>query len=173
MLAWLSSPVLGLLYLGYSHVLPAEVMGALFGSPLILFFIIATSLAAGLYFHRMIRPLENYIHAPVEADEDMVSARLKIFPYEFWIGFLLCALAFPALSILVLYQNKILTVMPLEWLRYYWTLLSVSLLVGLLSFFRLTDLFGRFAMRLPQSGVQVSTSAKLIGIGSFFATWLS
>lgn len=164
-LTWLSSPMLGLLFLGYSHILSPEALGALIGSPLTLLFIVATSLIAGVYFHRLASSIEQYLQQPGGSDEASVASRLRSFPYEFWIGYLLCAMAFPALALFVLYQDEILTALPSDWLRYFWSLFSVSLLVGLPVFFRLIDLFGHVAKKLPEAGIQVSVAVKVIAIG--------
>lgn len=164
MLAWLLSPVLGLLFLGYSHILPGQVLGDLLSSPQLPLFVAVSSVLAGLYFHRLIGPIEGHLLGDGSSDAALAAARLKSFPYEFWAAFLLTALVFPALLLLLLFQKELLTAMPLEWLRYYWTLLSVALLVGLPVFFRLGDLLGDVSQQLPPEGIQFSISLKIMAI---------
>ena len=141
--AWVIPPAAGMGFIIFMNILSFEEILAVFFSPAMSIFILATILVAGVYFYLYAKPILHFLARPNDADVTLAMRRVRFFPLHYWGLFLLTLLLAPNLVLWLAAQQFGITMDTGTGLRIHLVALTVSILIGLPLFFLLLDLFGR------------------------------
>ena len=160
--AWIIPAIFGLGFLIFIEMFTIGQMLKILTNPIEPIFV----LSAFLYFRKTSQQICSYLNNPNEAACEEVILKIKSFPFNFWLYFLLYLLIAP---VTVIYSAELysdFSATPIDWFRINLVALIVSILVGLPIFFLIIDLFGKIIADIPLSKPIVSIKIKVILIGA-------
>ena len=165
-LTWTIPPVFGLGLLLYIGMFTSAQMLAILGKPLEPAFILVSLGLALWYFGRFAQPVCAYLKDRRPQDTAAALQRIRRFPLDFWVVFLVYLLAAPSTVIGSAVWYAGFEPQALDWFRIHLVALIVSIIVGLPIFFLVLDLFGRALSGVGLNKPHVTVKLKVFLIGA-------
>jgi|GEM_PF-1824911 len=165
-LAWIGPPVIGLSFLLYIRMFSFEQITAILLSPVEAGFIICSLVFAVWYFNRLVTPVVKMLERGDRDDVQLALGRMRRFPLDFWVLFLLYLLLAPTTVIVAAEWYTDFVASPVDWFRIHLVALIVSIIIGLPIFFMILDLFGRVVGPFGLSRPHVTIRFKVFLIGA-------